>query len=120
MGASMLIVPRCMASGTMFADFLTEIASYGYLILSNGNPAPNTTTTAPKGGSSNPLAGLLGAMGSGMSKVQMLTDSIDWVTKGSAAKYGEIDLAHLAAAGQSCGGLEGKHVARAECNTSES
>lgn len=99
-----------MASGTMFADFLTEIASYGYLILSNGNPAPKTTATetAPKGGSSNPLAGLLGAMGSGMSKVQMLTESIDWVTKGSAAKFGEIDLAHLAAAGQSCGGLEGK------------
>jgi len=98
-----------MASGTMFADFLTEIASYGYLILSNGSPAPNTTTTAPKAvSSSNPLAGLLGAMGSGTSKVQMLTDSIDWVTKGSAAKFGNIDLAHLAAAGQSCGGLEGK------------
>jgi hypothetical protein len=101
-----------MASGTMFSDFLTEIASYGYLILSNGNPALNTT--APKSGSSNPLAGLLNATGSGMSKVQMLTDSIDWVTKGSAAKYGNIDLAHLAAAGQSCGGLEGKHILKTE------
>lgn len=92
----------------MFTDFLTEIASYGYLILANGNPAPNTTATAPKGEGINPVAGLLSAMGSGMSKVQMLTDSIDWVTKGNAAKYGDIDVAHLAAAGQSCGGLEGE------------
>lgn len=99
-----------MASGTMFSDFLTEIASYGYLILANGDPAKNTT--APTGDSSNSLSGLLGAMSSGQSKVQMLTDSIDWVSKGSAAKYGNIDLAHLAVAGQSCGGLEGKHVAR--------
>lgn len=101
-----------MASGTMFADFLTEIASYGYLILANGNPAANTTTTttAPKGEGVNPLVELLSSMRSGQSKVQMLTDSIDWVTKGNAAKYGDIDLAHLAAAGQSCGGLEGKSI----------
>ncbi|KAE9994573.1 hypothetical protein EG327_008086 [Venturia inaequalis] len=100
----------CMASGTMFSDFLTEIASYGYLVLANGNPAANTTTTAPTGAEINPLAGLLAAAGRGISKVQMLTDSIDWVTKGNAAKFGDIDIAHLAAAGQSCGGLEGKSI----------
>jgi len=93
----------CMAAGTMFSDFLTEIASYGYLILANGNPGSNSS--APKGADS-PLSGLSGAMGAGQTKVQMITDSIDWVTKGSASKYGDIDIAHLAAAGQSCGGLE--------------
>jgi dienelactone hydrolase len=38
--------------------------------------------------------------------VQMLTDSVDWVTKGGASKYGDIDTSKIAAAGQSCGGLE--------------
>jgi dienelactone hydrolase len=45
-------------------------------------------------------------MATGQSKASMLTDSVDWVTKGGAAKYGNIDTTKIAAAGQSCGGLE--------------
>jgi hypothetical protein len=87
----------CGRNGLMFQDFLTEIASYGYLILANGD-APK----AGAGGFSN-LASLLSGK---QSKVSDLTDSIDWVTKGSGKKYGDIDTAKLAVAGQSCGGLE--------------
>jgi hypothetical protein len=89
----------CMAAGTMMADFLTEISSYGYLILANGKPGVATT-------GSSPLAGLTNAMGAGQTKVSMLTDSIDWVIKRNGAKYGNIDTTKIAAAGQSCGGLE--------------
>jgi hypothetical protein len=93
----------CFSSGTMFEDFLTEIASYGYLILANGN-APKRSKA------SDPLADTLASLGSLMTgsqtKVSMLTDSIDWVTKGNGKKYGDIDTSKIAVAGQSCGGLE--------------
>jgi hypothetical protein len=84
-----------MSSGTMFADFLTEIASHGYLVVANGDPS-----RVPG------LAGGVLSLAAGMTKPQMLTDSVDWVTKGGASKYGDIDTTKIAAAGQSCGGLE--------------
>ena len=39
------------------------------------------------------------------SKVSQMTESIDWVYKGDARKYGEVDVDKIAASGQSCGGL---------------
>jgi hypothetical protein len=96
----------CMNRGTMFSDFLTEIASYGYLVLANGPPGSDAS---PKGSTSDsPLAGMLSGMSSGQSHPIQLTQSVDWVTKGgpNVSKYGNIDTAHIAAAGQSCGGLE--------------
>lgn len=89
----------CTRSGTMFKDFLTEIASYGYLVVSNGNPVNNTNSTDPN-------SDFILAMTTGQSKASMLTDSVDWVTNGGASKYGNIDKTKIAAAGQSCGGLE--------------
>jgi dienelactone hydrolase len=47
-----------------------------------------------------------GMGGMGQSKVSQMAESIDWVMKGGAAKYGDIDTEKIAAAGQSCGGLE--------------
>jgi hypothetical protein len=35
-----------------------------------------------------------------------MTESIDWVHKGGAKKYGDIDVDKIAASGQSCGALE--------------
>jgi dienelactone hydrolase len=89
----------CTMSGTMFKDFLTEIASYGYLVISNGLPVNTTNPTDPN-------SDFISAMTTGQSKASMLTDSVDWVTNGGAAKYGNIDQTKIAAAGQSCGGLE--------------
>jgi hypothetical protein len=75
----------CLNMGTMYPNFLTEIASHGYLVIANG---------PPKGGS-------------GFAKSIQMTESIDWVTKNaSAGKYGAIDAEKIAASGQSCGGLE--------------
>ncbi|KAF2675217.1 hypothetical protein BT63DRAFT_445201 [Microthyrium microscopicum] len=73
----------CGTDPTQFGNFLTEVASHGYVISAVGK------------------AGGLGRQ----SKVQDNRDSIEWALKGSAAKYGEVDTTKLIAAGQSCGGL---------------
>ncbi|RDI83005.1 hypothetical protein Vi05172_g7022 [Venturia inaequalis] len=77
----------CMKAGTMFANFLNEVASHGFMIIANG---PDK-----------------GAQLSGQTTYKELIQSIDWVTTNPAAKkYGDIDVSKLAVAGQSCGGLE--------------
>ena len=83
----------CFSNGLMFEDFLTEVASHGYLILANGNPAK-----ASKGAFSD-LASLLSGK---QTKISDLTASIDWVTKGNGMKDSGYwyDLG-LAVAGQS-------------------
>jgi dienelactone hydrolase len=90
----------CLSFGTMFEDFLTEIASYGFLIVANGPPGNSTVP------GNTPGAGLVGALGRGESKVEQLTQSVDWIKSGGGSKYGNIDVDKIAAAGQSCGGLE--------------
>jgi hypothetical protein len=78
----------CRTNGTGFGNFLTNLASYGYLVVANGSPQG------------------LGRQ----SKVSDVRESIDWAIKGGAAKYGNIDTSKIAAAGQSCGGLEAYSV----------
>jgi Chlorophyllase enzyme len=74
----------CLAIGTMFQNFLTEVASHGFLVVANGEP-----------------------VGLSMTNYRDLITSIDWVTSNPAAKkYGNIDLGNIAIAGQSCGGME--------------
>jgi hypothetical protein len=76
----------CMAVGTMFYNFLNELASYGFLIVANGKP---------NGG------------GAAKSSYKGLIEAVDWATSNPAAKkYGNIDTSRIIAAGQSCGGLE--------------
>jgi len=74
----------CLNKGDMYPDFLTEIASYGYLVIANGQPG-----------------------GWGIAKVTQMIDAIDWVMKEeNTKKYGTIDTEKIAVSGQSCGGLE--------------
>jgi hypothetical protein len=85
----------CQTDGSLYRNFLTEIASWGYVIAADG---------APSGGAG------------GQSKIQDSRDSIVWATSGKAAKYGNVDTTKIATAGHSCGGLEamstGYHDAR--------
>jgi dienelactone hydrolase len=93
----------------MFQNFLTEIASHGFLVLANGAAASGGQLPA-----SNLLSGLAAGLGGVVqgstliSSVSEQAKSIDWATTGGAGngKYGEIDSEKLAVAGQSCGGLE--------------
>jgi hypothetical protein len=102
----------CTSSGTPYGPFLTEVASYGYIAIANGPPggAP-PSLDVPSG---LPLPGPNGEqlyskesmMGGGMSKVKDMLDAIDWVVKGNAKKFGNVDTDTFITAGSSCGGLE--------------
>jgi dienelactone hydrolase len=87
----------CLKTGTMYAPFLTEIASHGYLILANGPPSVGL----PK-----KISDLIPLVTSGQTKVTDMLESVDWVMAGKGAKYGDIDTTKIVAAGQSCGGAE--------------
>jgi hypothetical protein len=93
----------CISIGTMFPDLLAELASHGYLVIANGKPGkvPAEQYTGDSG-----LANAIRDAGGASSSPVMLTQAVDWVMSGGASKYGNIDLEHIAAAGQSCGGLE--------------
>jgi len=83
----------CASQGTAFVNLLTEISSHGYLILANGPPGkPGSPFGTDRGKTS----------------ASMLTQSMDWITKknGDGGRYGKLDKTKIAAAGQSCGGME--------------
>jgi hypothetical protein len=72
----------CFAAGLMFKNFLTEIASHGWLVIASGQATGQMTT---------------------QNKVSDMTKAIEWVTTNKA---GDVDVTKLAVSGQSCGGLE--------------
>ncbi|KAE8140155.1 hypothetical protein BDV38DRAFT_269184 [Aspergillus pseudotamarii] len=75
----------CENNGTKFAPFLSNIASYGFLVLASGPPNGSGSTTA-----------------------QFMADAVEWITPraGTPGRYASVDATLIAAAGQSCGGLE--------------
>ncbi|KAJ3053590.1 hypothetical protein HK097_003917 [Rhizophlyctis rosea] len=74
----------CAADGTAVQNFLHNIASYGFVVIANGNPGGSGTTSA-----------------------SWLTESLDWVSqKAGSSGYQHYDKNRIAAAGWSCGGLE--------------
>ncbi|MFC4109230.1 cellulose binding domain-containing protein [Micromonospora zhanjiangensis] len=81
----------CAANGTTALPFLREIASHGFLAISNGRPNGSGTETAA-----------------------MLTQSMNWVVAENSRPgswyYGRIDTTKIAVAGWSCGGLEAYEV----------
>ncbi|KAF3017745.1 hypothetical protein E8E14_005721 [Neopestalotiopsis sp. 37M] len=80
----------CASSSSTYRNFLTEIASHGYVIAADG-----------------PASGA----GTSQTKVQDQRDSLDWAFKGGADKYGTINLENVTTAGHSCGGLEAMSTA---------
>jgi hypothetical protein len=74
----------CMAAGTMFVNFLNEIASHGFFIIANGPATGNQLD--------------------GTTTYMDLIKGMDWAEKNPAAKKWNLDLSKLAVAGQSCGG----------------
>jgi hypothetical protein len=104
----------CTSSGTPYAAFLTEVASHGYLAIANGPPGGSPPLLDIPASAGGVLPGPNGevifdkgaAMGGGMSKVKDMLDAIDWVVKGNANKFGNIDIDSFITAGSSCGGLE--------------
>jgi hypothetical protein len=87
----------CYQTGIFYAPFLLEIASHGYIIIANGPPSGRSPTT---------VAELQKLTQTPQSKISDLFNSINWVLKAKASRFGTIDTSKIAAAGQSCGGSE--------------
>jgi hypothetical protein len=81
--------PGCIASGTAFRPFYTEVASHGFMVIANG-PVQQR--------------------GSGQTKASDHVASIDWAVAENGRKdskyYQRIETSKIAIMGQSCGGLE--------------
>jgi len=74
----------CFGDGLMFAPFLTNVASYGFIAISSGAPG-----------------------GTGGTQPAQIAQSVDWISHlAGSGDYSTVDASRIAAAGQSCGGLE--------------
>ncbi|KAF1813921.1 hypothetical protein P152DRAFT_465690 [Eremomyces bilateralis CBS 781.70] len=79
----------CLSDGTSFDQALTEWASHGFIVIANGEPG-----------------------GSGQTTSKLLFQSIDFITQNAGkGKHANVDASRIAAAGQSCGGLEAYETA---------
>jgi hypothetical protein len=122
----------CFNDGGGFRNFLTEIASYGFLAVAVGPIRPAGWARAimppmPPGAGGQPGAPPLppapppgGAQPGGAqprvlppdasSKSSQLIDAINWAIAENSRKgsryYGRLDTTHIAVMGQSCGGLQ--------------
>jgi hypothetical protein len=75
----------CSGNGTLFRRSLWEVASHGIFAIANG---------AANGGG-------------GQTTAALQKEALDWLDKNAGVgKYANVDKTRIAAAGQSCGGLE--------------
>jgi dienelactone hydrolase len=92
----------CGADGSGFSNFLTEIASHGFMVIASGAPKHPFGDTAGKG-----PAALLASTSGDKTRAYQMTEAINWAFDGAAGgKLGAVDTSKIATAGQSCGGLE--------------
>jgi dienelactone hydrolase len=116
----------CVKNGLTFPAFLSEIASYGFVIVADGPPVPPAARGgAPRGGAA-PAAAPRGQAPAGnggrggQAPVSInadgtpLTAAIDWLAREAADPasrfYQKVDTSHVAAMGMSCGGLMAYNV----------
>jgi hypothetical protein len=121
----------CAKNGLTFPEFLTEIASHGFVIIADGPPVENAGRGGPGGGGGAPRAGGpppagaapggpagaapgAGPGGPGRGNGAMLdgtalVQAIDWIEKEGRDKtsrfYQKVETSRVAAMGMSCGGL---------------
>jgi uncharacterized protein len=99
----------CVNIGNRFRYFLSEIASHGYLAIAIGPPGSaameSMSELAPAIGQPVDISRRVAATQS-----TQLIDAINWAVAENARPdsqyYGRLDTAHVAMAGQSCGGLQ--------------
>lgn len=83
----------CSFNGLDFEGFLTEVASHGIFIVAVGAPH----------GPQNPN----GINDTQVPDPSVLKGALDWVTKAAGTgKYANVNASRIAAAGQSCGGIQ--------------
>lgn len=102
----------CVNNGAMFRNFLTEIASYGFLAIAIGPPqAMQFPPRAPAPGAANARP----KPGPPATKSTQLIDAINWAiaenSRQGSKYYDELDTSKIAVMGQSCGGIQALAVA---------
>jgi hypothetical protein len=87
----------CANSPWEHVNFLSEVASHGFLVVAIG-PMPQE-----------------GEKGGGLTKSSLLIDAIDWAIQQNKDKnsplYNKLDIAKISVSGMSCGGLQTLEVA---------
>jgi hypothetical protein len=113
----------CSADGNSFRQYLTEIASNGYLAIANGPIGPDKaqfppTMAAPKPGAKPAAAPKAAPKAGSAPKVTstpptttaQLIEAIDWAIAENSRKgsryYGKLDTTKIAVGGMSCGGVQ--------------
>ena len=107
----------CSNAGLLFENFLTEIASYGYVIVASGpKDAPLPAFARRPAGAAPIPAPPAASPGNGapipppMTKDEDLQTALNWAVAETAHKgspyEGKLDPAKIAVMGQSCGGLQ--------------
>ena len=100
--------------GNAFETYLTEIASYGFLVIANGPIQPSFPPEGRPNANGTmqgqPSDALVNALSPERSKTSYLFEAIDWAVAQSkdpeSPYYGRIAADMIAVSGQSCGGLE--------------
>jgi dienelactone hydrolase len=93
----------CMNTNTMYAPFLAEIASHGFLVVAIGPYSEEGF--AARGGRGGGMGG---------TKSAQLLEAVDWATAENKRKdskyYRKLDPSKFAVAGHSCGGMQALEV----------
>ena len=101
----------CAKNGLMFPEYLSEIASHGFVVVADGPPIARPAGGPAVGGGPPPGAGGGGPPADRFTMVNgaALVAAMDWLEAESKSRnsrfYGKVDVEHIAAMGMSCGGL---------------
>jgi len=98
----------CMNSNILYAPFLAEIASHGFLVVAIG-PYSAEAFAKPAG----PGGGMMGGDMGGTKSAQLL-EALDWATVENKRKdskyYRKLNPSKFAVSGHSCGGMQALEV----------
>ena len=101
----------CAKNGLMFPEYLSEIASHGFVVIADGPPIARPAG-APRAGGDGPAPG--GGAGPPADRFTMvngtaLVAAIDWLETQNSMRdsrfFRKVDVKRVAAMGMSCGGL---------------
>jgi dienelactone hydrolase len=106
----------CAKNGLMFPEYLSEIASHGFVVIADGPPIAQPAGAPRAGGNGPPTGGAPPPGGGGppadrftMVNGTALVAAMDWVEAESKNRnsrfYGRVNVERIAAMGMSCGGL---------------
>jgi Chlorophyllase enzyme len=80
----------CLQNGTLYGQWLLEVASYGFVVVADGSP---------QAAGADPAAG----------GIRTMAMALDWIAaeneRPCSKYYHKLDVSKVAVAGQSCGGI---------------